>query len=312
MRTARTLIALLTLLTAAACTDDRGVDDDAPARTSGSASATSDVIPKADDITGPDAGNATLPKTGLCWSMTAEQLDDALALTSTDQQSVDCSTEHNAITAGVVGIPTQQLGSVAALAETGQAIDPGHEQIWRSVVTPACAAAHAKAFASGTVDTGSGDVELAYKSSNLRPYAWLPTGEEWAGGARWIRCDIANRFAAPVPIEKPAVDLSTVADDQIACLNATSEGYLPMPCDNPQVNAQSLVTVVLTQQAADAAKAGYDAFTSGQTPQLCQQAVSAAFPAAGKPAKAATPVAFAFTGTFDCYVDRAAGEPFVQ
>ena len=113
-------------------------------------------------------------------------------------------------------------------------------------------------------------------------------------------------------IDKPDLDLATVPDDLVACLNANTEGFLAVPCDDPLVNAQSLVTLVLTDQQAAAAAADYDGFSSGQAVQLCQSAVATAFPSVDSSgAKAALPIAFAFTGTFDCYVDHAAGTPFI-
>lgn len=311
MRIARSFFCLLMLVTLTACTGDSD-DDKAGEKTSASPSTSGITTPAPDDVTGPDAGGGELPKAGDCQSTPAEALDNGLALVSNYGKKVDCGSEHNAVTVGVVGIPTDKVGSVAALAETGQAIDPGHEQIWRSIVTPACSAAFEGAYGSAVVDVPADGVELAYKSSTLRPYIWLPTPEEWADGARWIRCDVANRAGDPIDIDKPQLDLEEIPDELVACLNANVEGYLPVPCDDALVNAQSLVSVVLDEASAEAAKQDYDTYSGTTAPQICQQAVTAAYPDAGKPAKAAMPIAFAFTGRFDCYVDHVAGEPLIK
>lgn len=307
MRVARSVLVAVLLLTAAACSgsDDGGT----PGKTS--ASSSSDPVPQADDTTGPTAGKAELPKKNECWNIPADELDEGTAPVSTKQKPVNCAEKDSAQTLAVIGIPTIELGKVAALAETGQAIDPEHEKIWRSVVTPLCADQQTKAFTSRTVAVDTAGVAVAYKASTVQVQPWLPTAEQWADGARWVRCDLVNVTGTALK-GGPQAALKDKSDDIAECLVVGEEGALPVPCGDPLMNAQALVTVVLDDAATQAAQQGYDAFQKDQAPGICADAVKKAYPSVTEPGKAATPIAFAFHGHFDCYVERKPGDPVIK
>ena len=259
----------------------------------------------------PVGGGASVPEAGQCWTLAAEELDEGMALVTTASAAVDCSAEHNAITVAVVGIPDEQIGPLEAMVTAGSAVGPEHEATWRAVVGPACSDAFNEAFASGAVEVEAEMVAAAYKASTLHGYGWLPTATDWQSGARWIRCDIANRNGASILYEEPSFDLQTIPKDLVQCSNTNIEGVVPVPCDDPLANAQSLVTVVLDAPATETAKAGYEAFKT-EAAAICADAVSTAFGDAGKPGLAALPIEFAFNGRFDCYVERTADEPLVD
>lgn len=311
MRIVRSLLAALLMLTLAACTSD----DEQSSPDGSETAATSSEAPNSGIMPGgpvdPVAGGATLPEAGQCWNLNPQDLDEGMAMVSTAATPVDCGAEHNSVTVAVVGIPPEHEVLVEGAVATGQAVDPGHESNWRSVVAPACRAAWDQGFASAAVDVEGEGIASAYKASTLHGYAWLPTAEEWNGGARWVRCDIANTTAEPIAFQTPTPDLAEVPDELIACLNTNAEGYLAMPCGDPSVNGQAVVTIVLDAAATESAKQDYDAF-SGQAGAMCADAVQSAYPDAGKEGKAALPIAFSFTGSFDCYVDRAPGDPFLK
>lgn len=310
MRTLRPLLAALLMLTLAACTSD-----DEQSSPEGSQTATSSEAPNSGIMPGgpvdPVAGGATLPESGECWNLSAQELDEGMAMVSSSASPVECGAEHNSITVAVAGVPPEHEVLVEGAVASGQAVDPGHEANWRSVVTPACSAAWDQAFSSAAVDVEGSGIASSYKASTLHGYAWLPTAEEWNGGARWVRCDIANTTAEPVSFETPTPDLGEIPDELIACLNANAEGYLAMPCDDSSVNGQALVTIVLDTAATQSATQDYEAFSS-QAATMCADAVQGAFPDAGKEGKAALPIAFSFTGRFDCYVDRAPDDPLLK
>lgn len=315
MRTARIVLAALLMLMLAACGSDSGDAEQGTGAASETTqpdsptSAAGDTAePGGDD---PVAGSATLPQEGDCWNLTEEELDEGLAVVSSAAEKVDCGSPRNSTTVAVVGIPADQEVLIEGVVANGQAVDPGHEANWRSVVVPACSAAWDDAFSAAQVDVQGAGIASAYKASTLHGYAWLPTAEEWNGGARWIRCDIANTTAEPFQLTGPTRDLAEIPGELVACVNANAEGYLPMSCDDADANGQAVVTIVLDAGATESAKQDYEAF-AGQAGKMCAAAVQSAFPDAAKEGKAALPIAFSFTGRFDCYVDRAPGDPLLK
>lgn len=314
MRAARLGIAVLMLGSLGACSSDDSGGGPGPSSSAASQSAGGgpDAAPSASPAPAgpPVAGAAPLPEAGQCWLLSAEELDEGMALVSTAAAATGCAEAHNAVSVAVVGIGEQQAAKLHETVTAGSVVDAAHEETWRAVVEPACAPAFADAFGSAAVPLEDDTVAAAYKASTLDGYAWLPTDEQWQSGARWIRCDIADRSGAPIPFDEPAFDLQTVPTELVACLNANAEGTFPVPCDDPLANAQTLVTIELTDDATTEAKADYDAFKTDAA-ALCADAGAAAFPNAGKPALAALPIDFAFDGTLDCYVERAPGDPLV-
>lgn len=313
MHAVRLGAAALLMASLTACS---GSEDEAPAGSAstavsaeapGSGPASSESAPQAPS---PIAGSTVLPEIGQCWSLTAEELDEGMAMVTTASAALDCSGEHNAITVAVVGIPDEQVAALEETVNAGTAVDPAHEESWQAAVGPACAAAFTEAFASGAVALEHEGVAAAYKASTLQGDGWLPTAADWQSGARWIRCDIANQNANPIPFDQPSIDLQTIPDELVACLNANVEGTFPVPCDDPLANAQALVTVELDAEATATATADYEGFKTDAA-DICADAVTTAFPNAGKPGLAALPIEFAFDGRVDCYVERTAQEPLI-
>lgn len=314
MRAARLGIAVLLIASLAACSGDKG-DDSGDKSSDTSAAESTDGGPNQapgdpSQASPPVAGATALPEPGQCWALSTEELDEGMAMVSTASAALDCSGEHNAITVVVVEIPDEQVAALEETVNAGTAVDPAHEESWQAVVGPACAAAFTEAFASGAVALEHEGVAAAYKASTLQGDGWLPTAADWQSGARWIRCDIANQNANPIPFDQPSIDLQTIPDELVACLNANVEGTFPVPCDDPLANAQALVTVELDAEATATATADYDAFKTDAA-DICADAVTTAFPNAGKPGLAALPIEFAFDGRFDCYVERTAQEPLI-
>lgn len=301
MRIARTVLAAALIATVAGCTSN-----DEPKEASGSGTAASTASGASDP---PLPGGDAVPETGECWQVGPDDLAEGATAVSSDAAAVDCSQAHDSITIAVVAVPSAQESSIDALAQGGEAVTESDTDKWQQLVLPVCAAAYDKAYSSGAIAINSKWGDSAHKATVLRPRVWLPTAEEWLAGGRWVRCDLASNVGEPITVTDPKPDLSTVPPELASCLNANSEGFLVVSCDDPLANAQALVTVYREGSLDPSGQGG--AFTEDAALMACQSAMEKGFPNVTKEVKAVLPIPQAYAGHFDCYVDRAPGDPLI-
>lgn len=254
---------------------------------------------------------AAAPQKGFCWELTEQQLDPQSALTATEQEPADCAKSHTALTVDVVDLPLGQETAIGELAQAGQRTDAVDDELWEAVVIPGCAAVYEQAYASAEVAVNPKWAQAAYRATMLTPHVWLPTADQWSAGQRWLRCDVVSLTGEPVPLDEPGFDLAHVPEDLALCLATGPAGAQPVACDGAEANGQVLVTVVrngATPGDTAPAEAGYGADVAQM---VCEDVVAAAYPAVNGEVKALVPGVHGVTGTFDCYVDRAPGDPLV-
>ncbi|WP_106849961.1 septum formation family protein [Blastococcus sp. Marseille-P5729] len=269
------------------------------------------VVACSPDADGESAKPAAAPQAGSCWELTGQQLDPGSAVTATEQEPTDCAASHNAITVDVVDLPLGQETALGELAQAGERLDAADDETWETVVLPGCAPIYGQAFASAAVDVNDKWAQAAYRATSLAPRVWLPTADQWADGQRWMRCDLVSLTETPLPIDAPGLDLGTVPEELALCLKVDSAGTTPLACDDPQANAQTLVTVVRNGKTPMDSAPAEDGYGADVAQMVCQDVVTAAYPTVTGEVKAAIPGVHGITGTFDCYIDRAAGAPLV-
>ncbi|WP_134323716.1 hypothetical protein [Cumulibacter soli] len=308
MRALRSGIAVLAIAVMAGCggTDDEPADASTESTAAGSSG--EQATEPADSGTAAVAGSTALPEAGQCSTLTSEELDESTAKVATESAAGECDSAHNAITVGVVGLPDDDAATLDALVNTGAALVPDDKQTWTTVVVPACQATFDEALSAASIDTATDTVASAHKATVVQGRAWLPTAEDWDAGARWVRCDLVNYGSALTDLS--TLDYGTISENLAACLAADVEGSFVAACDDEITNAQVLARVTLDAAKTEQVQANYDAFAA-EAEQICADTVTAGFPDVDKPGKASLPVAFAFDGTFDCYVERVASDPLV-
>ncbi|MFV0533074.1 MAG: hypothetical protein ACK5MR_05405 [Cumulibacter sp.] len=308
MRAVRAGIAVLAIAMMAGC---GGADDEPADASAGSTAASSPAEQAAEPPDGgPEAvaGAAALPEAGQCSTLSSEELDESTAKVATESVTGECDSSHNAVTVGVVGLSHEDAATLDALVHTGAALVPDDKKTWTTVAVPACQATFDEALSAASIETATDTVASAYKATLVQGRAWLPTAEDWDAGARWVRCDLVNYGSAPTDLS--TLDYGTIPEDLAACLAADVEGSFATACDDEITNAQVLARVTLDSAETEKVQANYGAFAA-EAEQICADTVKAGFPDVDKPGKASLPVAFAFDGTFDCYVERAASDPLV-
>ncbi|HEX2072874.1 MAG TPA: septum formation family protein, partial [Geodermatophilus sp.] len=175
---------------------------------------------------GEDAAKPTVPPAGLggvdpagppvvgtCYTIGEGQAQTPL----NPPPPVDCTGEHNAETAVA---DDSGLGAGAAYPTEAEVGDTG---------TPIGAAVEQVCSLTVVTDYLGGD-ELDDPYAYFAPY--LPNEEQWAAGARWLRCDVFYGYAEPEPA--PGVMAGALTGAEAAayrvCFVGTPTDYGVVPC----------------------------------------------------------------------------------
>lgn len=166
---------------------------------------------------GPEGADpAAPPVVGTCFTLTLDQALDPLA----SPPPVNCADEHNAETADV--------------ADTGLGPDepyPTPSDLAQENGDVAVAVEDVCSFEDITEYLGGDELDDPYAFYA----AFLPSEEQWAAGARWVRCDVHYGYLEPETA--PGVMAGALEGDEAAAYRACFAGnpadYDVVPCSQP-------------------------------------------------------------------------------
>lgn len=225
--------------------------------------------------TEPDGGSTTTtgdpaptepPAVGTCWTPTSEEEIQQISFVG---EEVDCGEPHGGITVGVEQVDGPSSEDIDPDVLDGDPSDPDISDAVQRVGSTGCRDSWIAAEAEATFDPGSALVVSAMRATKLGRTFWLPTGDEWSAGARWIRCDLQTTDGSE--FETP--DLAAIGDgvpaDLVLCLDRTSGRGREVACDTPAATWQAIASFQIPGSAAPEDAAAYRELLTTTLPPVC-------------------------------------------
>jgi len=272
------LVATLTLVTGACSASGSG--DAAPKVDVGGASTTAPktTTTRAGGGGGGGGGTTTTttdggeepvaaPKVGTCWTPVS---GDDLDAVSFKGEEVGCSSPHGGATVGVVTLSATQAKDITPKLLDGDPSDPDVSGPIQSVASDACDPSWSPLLAKLALDPGTTIISNATRGTKLHRTFWLPTGDQWKAGARWLRCDLQTSDGSTFTSPLTGLTATKVPADLVPCLAKSIGTGKATPCSSGAATWQVMATFQIKGSAGPDHTAAYRELLEKTLPPLCQ------------------------------------------
>ncbi|CAN5580560.1 hypothetical protein BH10ACT1_BH10ACT1_41170 [soil metagenome] len=273
----RPLLALVAVLalTAAACSASGGGEDASPTTTAPKTTTTSDGGGggggggggTTSTTEGTDGEPAKAPRVGDCWTPV---FGDELDAVSFAGDPADCDEEHGGVTVGVIDLTAAQAKDITPKLLDGDPSDPDVSGPIQSVASEACAPSWTAILEPLALDPGNSIILEATRATKLHRTFWLPTGDQWEAGSRWLRCDLQTSNGTSFTSPLDALQKDEIPADLVPCLAksiGTGKGTL---CTSKAATWQVMATFAIKGAAGPQDTAAYRTLLEKTLPPLCQ------------------------------------------
>ncbi len=285
LRTAVVLLAVVGLATVGCSAEGPELSAPTPASTTTEPDPTPTTDGATTTTTTEDAGTTTTepggepvePTVGECW---AAVTGDDIEQVSFAGEPVRCSEPHGGVTVGVGDASSYDL--TPELLD-GDPTDPDVLGPVQEAGSTECLDAWNEVLVQWELDTGPIAVSTAQRATNLTRTFWLPTGDEWEAGARWVRCDLQTVDGTEFETaDLDAIGTDGVPADLVQCLGNRGGTGEPVPCDSPDARWQAIATFRLPADVVPEDAADYRALLERALPLVCAQLTTVAVGDVGK------------------------------
>ncbi|QXC59532.1 septum formation family protein [Aquihabitans sp. G128] len=244
----------------------------APGRTTttgGKDTTTTTTEPRDDDGVEPVA-------VGTCWApSTPEELREV----SQQADEVDCDEPHGSITVATGTIPDDLAAKLSAKVLDGNPDDSSTYEPVQAAGSAVCTGEWKRVEKRSNFDPKSTYASSVRRATKLVRTFWLPTGDQWDAGARWVQCDLQTADGTEFELDLDGLSqLATrnVPADLVLCLTDDAGDGTPVPCDSSLARWQATTVLQVAADQLPKDQAGYEAVQLKGVPvcgQLTKRAV---------------------------------------
>lgn len=279
------LVALVGLL-AAGCgveANDSALEQEGPPSTFDFSTTTTEPEPET-TTTEPDETTTTedeeppeptrVPAIGDCWEATdADQLSEV----SFTGERVDCAEPHGGVTIEVRNLREGAETLSPEILDADPLDDADAYAAIQDAGTEGCTDAWDTATKRLRFTAGVSGATETTRVTKLERTFWLPTGDDWEAGARWIRCDLQTVDGSTFQTDDlTAIGARGVPADLVLCLSDDGEYGEPISCDSDGELWQGIATFQVPAEVLPTDQAAYDRLLGTTLAAVCGQVTAKA------------------------------------